>query len=37
MVLLGAIPASVLALLIDYMLAKAENLLVPEGLNQQDK
>lgn len=32
MVLLGAIPASVLALLIDYMLAKAENLLVPEGL-----
>ncbi len=32
MVLLGAIPASVLALLIDYILAKAENLLVPEGL-----
>lgn len=32
MVLLGAILALVLALLIDYMLAEAENLLVPEGL-----
>lgn len=32
MVLLGAIPASILALLIDYMLGQAENLLVPEGL-----
>ena len=32
MVLLGAIPASILALLIDYMLSQAEQLLVPEGL-----
>lgn len=32
MVLLGAIPASLLALLIDYMLSQAEKLLVPEGL-----
>ncbi len=32
MVLLGAIPASLLALLTDYMLSKAEELLVPEGL-----
>lgn len=32
MVLLGAIPASILALLIDYMLSEAEQLLVPEGL-----
>ncbi|WP_301859986.1 glycine betaine ABC transporter substrate-binding protein [uncultured Megasphaera sp.] len=32
MVLLGAIPASILALLIDYLLSQAESLLVPEGL-----
>lgn len=32
MVLLGAIPASILALLIDYMLSQAEKLLTPEGL-----
>ena len=32
MVLLGAVPASILALLIDYMLSLAEKLLVPEGL-----
>ena len=32
MVLLGAIPASILALLIDYLLSQAEGLLVPEGL-----
>ena len=32
MVLLGAIPASVLALLIDYLLSQAESLLVPQGL-----
>ena len=37
MVLLGAIPASILALLIDYMLSKAEELLVPEGLKPADE
>lgn len=37
MVLLGAIPASLLALLIDYMLAELEVLLVPEGLKPADE
>ena len=32
MVLLGAIPASILALLIDFLLSQSESLLVPEGL-----
>lgn len=37
MVLLGAVPASLLALLIDYMLAEVEVLLVPEGLKPADE
>jgi osmoprotectant transport system permease protein len=37
MVLLGAIPASILALLIDYMLSQAESLLVPEGLKPAEE
>ena len=37
MVLLGAIPASLLALLIDYMLAEAEVMLVPEGLKPNEE
>lgn len=32
MVLLGAIPSSILALVLDYILSQAENFLVPEGL-----
>ncbi len=37
MVLLGAIPASLLALLIDYVLAEMEKFLVPEGLNPAEQ
>ncbi len=37
LVLLGAIPASLLALLIDYILARLENLVTPEGLKPPEE
>lgn len=37
MVLLGAIPASILALSIDFVLAKLEQVITPEGLKPADK
>lgn len=37
MVLLGAVPASLLALALDFLLAKVENILTPQGIKPPDQ